>query len=225
MDYLEKDMKKEKGFSNYLKPTEFLDFQSKEVQEFVGSCINQNGNKTDNIIKLYYKVRDTIRYDVSEFCFHPKYYKASSVIRKGSGYCIPKSILLAAVARAINIPSRICFTDVVNHIATEKFKEQMRSDVFVFHSYTDLFLNNKWVKATPAFNKSLCNLLEVSPLEFNGVDDSLFQEFDSKNRLFMEYRHFHGCYPDLPYDMMIEVLHEAYPHLVKISDIELLKNN
>ena len=36
-----------------------------------------------------------------------------------------------------------------------------------------LYLEGKWVKATPAFNIEMCTRFGVKPLEFNGVDDSL----------------------------------------------------
>jgi hypothetical protein len=95
----------------------------------------------------------------------------------------------------------------------------------VFHSYTDLYLNGKWVKATPSFNKSLCERFDVLPLEFDGNEDSMFQQFDGNGKLFMEYKFYHGCFADLPYNKMTEVLSDAYPHLMNNKEIELIKNN
>jgi hypothetical protein len=84
--------------------------------------------------------------------------------------------------------------------------------VFVFHGYTELFLEGKWVKATPAFNKSLCEFIGVHPLEFNGREDSIFQEYDDGVH-FMEYIHFHGTFSDIPLDYFIATLRKHYPHL------------
>ena len=50
----------------------------------------------------------------------------------------------------------------------------MGTDVFYFHGYTSIFLNGKWVKATPAFNIELCQKFGLRPLEFDGLEDSLY---------------------------------------------------
>ena len=63
----------------------------------------------------------------------------------------------------------------------------MGTDLFVYHGYTDLCLDGKWVKATPAFNLALCTRFRVKPLEFDGRDDSIFHPFDEDDRRHMEY--------------------------------------
>jgi hypothetical protein len=54
------------------------------------------------------------------------------------------------------------------------------------------------VKATPAFNLSLCTRFRVKPLEFDGMSDSLFHPFDEDNRRHMEYVRDRGSYADVP---------------------------
>jgi len=202
-------------FEKYLKPTEFIDFNEPEVQEFVNSCISVDRNTNENIIRLYYKVRDNIIYNTHDIFFKTPFFKASSTIKRGFGFCIPKAILLAAVARAIGVPSRLNFADVTNHIASDSILEKLQTNVFVFHSYTELFLNEKWVKATPAFNISMCNKFNVEALDFDGKNDSLFQQFDKKGNKYMEYLFDHGTYDDLPYEKMLKSFENAYPHMYK----------
>ena len=79
------------------------------------------------------------------------------MIKQGYGYCVSKAVLLAAAGRAVGIPTRLGFADVKNHLSSEKLKQAMQSDVFSWHGYTEFYLDNKWVKATPAFNKLLCD--------------------------------------------------------------------
>ncbi|MFX8393416.1 transglutaminase domain-containing protein, partial [Acinetobacter baumannii] len=67
--------------------------------------------------------------------------KASTVIARGRGYCVTKAVLLAAAARALGVPARIGFGDVKNHIATERLKKMMGTDIFYYHGYTELFLD------------------------------------------------------------------------------------
>ncbi len=73
-----------------------------------------------------------------------------------------------------------------------------KSDVFAMHGYTELYLNDRWVKATPAFNQQLCELFNVAPLEFDGVNDSVFHPFNRDGEQLMEYLIDHGQFTDVP---------------------------
>ncbi|NIV15920.1 MAG: transglutaminase, partial [Aliifodinibius sp.] len=88
-----------------------------------------------------------------------------------------------------------------------------KTNIMVFHGYTELHLNGRWVKATPAFNKELCEKLRVAPLEFNGEEDSIFQEYNHEGGKFMEYLHDYGRFPDVPYELFVHELKKHYPHV------------
>jgi len=89
----------------------------------------------------------------------------------------------------------------------------LKSDVFAMHGYTELFLNGRWVKATPAFNQGLCELFNVAPLEFDGVHDSVFHPFNRDGELLMEYLVDHGQFADVPETFFFQHLKKCYPHL------------
>ncbi len=203
----------DENYQLYLQPTPFIDSDSPEVIEFARSVSGDETTDIDKAIKLYYAVRDGIYYDPYRIDLSPPGFKASTVLAKGFGFCIPKAVLLAALTRVVGIPSRLGFADVRNHLSTERLKRLMQSDVFVYHGYTEMFLKNKWVKATPAFNRSLCERFEVHPLEFDGRNDSIFHEFDPKGNRHMEYLHDHGQFADLPYHQIVEVMKKHYPIL------------
>ena len=74
------------------------------------------------------------------------------------------------------------------------------TDVFVWHGYVEFLLDDRWVKATPAFNIELCERFGVLPTEFDGRSDAIFQPYDAKQRRHMEYVKDHGVWSDLPYD-------------------------
>ena len=206
----------------YLKPARFVDSDSKQVIEFAKTSVGNSKNPIKQGIELYYTVRDGIKYDPYHLSFEPDTLKASSVISRRYGFCVEKAVALAALARAVGIPSRIGFANVRNHLTTNRLKEIMRSDIFVFHGYAELFLEDKWVKATPAFNASICKLFNVKPLEFDGMNDSLFQPYNSKGNLFMEYVKDHGQFNDLPYETMVDEFKIHYPHFFseEISEIK-----
>lgn len=195
--------------------TYYLDFECESIQAFVDKYASTQQTPTQNAIALYYAVRDGFWYNPYEVVLAPKKLKASYLLTKPSGYCVEKALLLAASARAIGIPSRLGFGDVKNHIGTEKLQEFLQSDVMVFHGYTELFLEGKWVKCTPAFNKELCEKLGVAPLEFDGKTDSVFQQFTNDGSTFMEYVNDRGMFHDFPYDEFKFTLEEYYPHFFK----------
>ncbi|OQX24070.1 MAG: transglutaminase, partial [Desulfobacteraceae bacterium IS3] len=95
-------------------------------------------------VSLYYAVRDGIWYDPYYPFYLPEHYRASNVLRSGRGFCISKAALLCALGRACNIPSRVGFATVRNHIATKQLIEFMGSDLFVYHGFTEFYLNGKW---------------------------------------------------------------------------------
>ncbi|MFO7886352.1 MAG: transglutaminase-like domain-containing protein [Desulfobacteraceae bacterium] len=195
----------------YLHPTYFIDCDSPQIIDFANRITRGVQSNMDKAIKLYYAVRDGIFYDPYGIDTNPESMKASFVLNKGSGFCVAKAILLAAVTRAENIPSRLGFADVRNHLTSERLRQFMQTDVFVFHGYTELLLENKWVKATPAFNLSLCEKSGIHPLAFDGKNDSIFHPYDKEGRQHMEYVRDRGKFPDFPRNDMLEAWEKHYP--------------
>lgn len=195
----------------YLLPTEFIDSGDSLIIDFAESVIGHVEDPKQQAMKLYYAVRDGFRYDPYRIEFTPEGLKASKVLTQGYGYCVSKAILLAAVGRAVGIPTRLGFADVRNHLSSKKLKAVMQSDVFAWHGYTEFYLNNRWVKATPAFNKLLCEKTHIKPLEFDGVNDSVFHEFDQAGHKHMEYLKDHGSFSDLPYKSILDAYKQQYP--------------
>src|SRR6185312_11076542 len=136
------------------------------------------------------------------------------VLAKGRGFCVGKAALLAAAARALGVPARVGFADVKNHLTSKRLYETMKSDIFIWHSYAELNLAGKWVKATPAFDRALCERLSLAPLEFDGVTDSLFHPFDKTGQRHMEYLRDRGPYPDVPFETIIADFRATYPHMM-----------
>jgi transglutaminase-like putative cysteine protease len=140
--------------------------------------------------------------------------RASAVLARGYGFCIAKAVLLAASARHQGIPARLGFADVRNHLTTERLRRSMGTDVFVYHGYAELLIDGAWVKATPAFNLSLCERFGVPTLDFDGVHDAVFQPFDGEGQRYMEYLRDHGRHSDLPLDELRDAFETAYPQLM-----------
>jgi hypothetical protein len=199
--------------SEYLQPTEFLDFDHESVREFAERYAAGSGTDIEKATALYYAVRDSFQYDPYFLDLRREGLKASTLLTKTRGYCVEKAVLLAAAARAVGIASRLSFYIVRNHIATERLEKLLKTNYLVFHGAAEMFLNGEWRKATPAFNKHLCEFLGVEPLEFDGTQDSIFQGFDRSGGKFMEYVHDYGAFADLPYEMYLDELGKHYSHV------------
>ena len=196
----------------YLQSTRFLDADSDAVRSFAEQAAGAEASDIARAVKLFYAVRDGIRYDPFSMRLVPGIYVASHVLAAQSAFCIPKAILLAAAARALGIPCAIGLSDVVNHLTTEKLKALMGGTTyFMHHGYAVLYLESQWVKAAPAFNIELCTRFGVLPTEFDGRSDAIFQPYDANQRRHMEYVKDHGVWSDFPYDRVEADFRAFYP--------------
>ena len=160
----------------YIQADRFLDYDEETISDFALRVVGHPcQTPTDTAVKLYYAVRDEILYDPYTLSCDPIEYRASTILARRRGFCVQKAVLLSALARAAGIPARLGFATVTNHLASRKLMQFIGTHVFVFHGYTELWLDQRWVKVTPAFNRELCRKYRVAPLEFNGRDDALFQ--------------------------------------------------
>jgi transglutaminase-like putative cysteine protease len=196
---------------NYLKETFFLDFNHPAMDQFV-SGVDASLPPTNLAIELYELVRNGFLYDPYHLDLRHDGLKASHVLTKSRAWCVEKATLLAALARKFNIPSRLGYAVVTNHIGVERLLSYLKRDEIVFHGYVELYLNNRWIKCTPAFDDRVCMMSGVEPLNWDGEHDSLFQEFEHGKR-FMEYLHFYGEFDDVPIDLMNAEMKKYYPHL------------
>jgi transglutaminase-like putative cysteine protease len=197
----------------YLRPTEFIDSDHPDVVAYARDAVGSATDPVNRAIALYYRVRDDLRYQPYRFSLHPEDMTASSALARGEAFCVPKAVLLAAGGRAVGLPTRLGFAAVRNHLTTEKLRESLGTDMFYWHGYMEFLLDGRWIKATPAFNLTLCEKAGVKPLEFDGRNDSIFHEYDTAGRRHMEYVEDYGQYDDLPLERMTRELRAAYPHL------------
>ena len=197
--------------AQYLAAGKFVDSSAPQIIAFVKDAAGSASDNDAAILKLYIAVRDGIIYDPYVNLSDPENFRASSVLKRGRGFCIGKSALLAAASRVIGVPSRVGYADVRNHLTSRRLYEMAKTDTFIWHSYTELYLGGRWVKATPAFDAALCERANIKPLDFDGRTDSLFQPFDPTGRRHMEYLRDRGTFADVPYDVIQAEFIATYP--------------
>lgn len=194
----------------YLTPTEIIDSNHQQIRGLAQEIAGRLKDPVEIAVKLYLAVRDGVRYDPYSPFYLPEHYRASYVLKRGRSFCVPKASLLCALGRACGIPSRIGLATVRNHLATKQLIEFLGTDLFVSHGFVEFYLEGKWVKATPAFNRELCLRHQVVPLEFNGREDSLFQPYNLENKRFMEYIAIEGTFADIPVDHILTGWKKTY---------------
>lgn len=199
--------------SKTLDPTWFLDSDSEAVRDFAAQTVGGLKDPIAIAEGLFYAVRDGIRYDPYQVSRDPAVYRASVIAGAVSNWCVPKSVLLTACARAHGIPARLGFADVLNHLTSDKLSESMGTDLFAWHGYAELWLKEKWVKLSTAFNIELCERFGVAALEFDPVNGSLMHPYDTLGRRHMEYVRERGSFDDLPLDAIFETFDEVYPSM------------
>ena len=203
-------MSSETALQAYLTPSPTIDSDHPAVLRFADDASAGAATPVAKARRLYYAVRDGIRYDPYAIELRVSALRASRTLAKGRGWCVPKAVLLAAACRAVGVPARLGFADVRNHLSTARMRAQMQTDVFFWHGYTALYLNEAWVKATPAFNIELCEKFALKPLEFDGTADAIYHPFDLNGNRHMEYLAYRGEFRDVPIEQIRETFHTAY---------------
>ena len=198
--------------SIYLQPNEFFDLDKKSVRNKAYEITNGLESQKDKAIALFYWVRDEIKYNMALFVPKVKnYFIASKTIRRREGFCVSKSILLSTLARVVEIPARIHLVDLINHLVSQKVIDFMGTNVMYVHGYSEFYLDNKWVKLTPSFDKETAIRGRFLPMvEFDGENDAVFPPYDVNGNKFGEYVGDRGVHADLPLDEIDQIFQEKY---------------
>ncbi|MCF8474822.1 MAG: transglutaminase family protein [Emcibacter sp.] len=198
----------------YLTASVYIDSDAENIIAYAKETTQGIDKDIDKAIALYNRIRDDFSYTPYVDYNNPDVFKASWTLNQNVGFCISKGAVLAATARAIGIPARLGFANVKNHVTSERLRQFIGSDIMPWHAYTELFLERKWVKATPAFNAELCHKFNVDPLEFNGYEDSIFQTLTKDGAKHMEYLDDLGHYADVPLDRIMDTFRTLNPTIL-----------
>ncbi len=204
----------------YLEPGEIIRSDDPQIKSLAASIVEGQTDDAGRAKALFYWVRDQIRYTMLLPSDRPEYFRPATIVERGEGYCVQKSALMVGLLRAVGIPARMVFTDFINHRLPDEVREVLGTNKFVYHGYVELYVENRWIRCTPVFEKELCEKLEAKTVEFDGRNTSILPRTDKKGRLHFEYTKEHGVRADVPFDEMMAAWAEVYP--VDEINLELL---
>jgi len=206
-----------RDLSRYLKTSYIINWKNPCILSDVSKIIKDIPDNDDvqKAIKLFYYVRDNFRYKVTLDFTSPNILKATTTLKQGYGHCVKKAILLTAFGRAAGVPTRLHFVDLKNHLLRPEWIEKLGEKI-IYHGFVEFYLNEKWVKASPAYDKELCIRHNYYITEFNGKDDALFKSTDISGNQFMDYIKDHGTFAKVPYIRMVTTWFKYYtPYILK----------
>jgi len=129
----------------YLLETDIVDYSSPQIQALANSL--SRGVKTDEDIArhCFLFVRDNIKH-TGDHKGNITTLKASEVLKHSTGWCYSKSILLAALLRANNIPAGFCY----QRLSCGEYKE----NIYCLHGLNAIYLKEYgWYRVDARGNK------------------------------------------------------------------------
>jgi transglutaminase-like putative cysteine protease len=110
------------AFEAYRRPGDLIDSQHPKITAYARR-VAADGSDREKALRLYYAVRDDLRYDPYNTPMKREAYRASATLAAGHGYCVNKAGLMAAVCRAVGVPARVGYADVRNHMTTKRLSD------------------------------------------------------------------------------------------------------
>lgn len=136
----------EKRLEPFLRPTEFIDFEGKDVAEVARSIKSSASGRRDLVKRTFEYVRDRVphSYDAG---LHAPAAKASEVLRAGGSICWGKANLLAALLRANGVPSGISYQVLT--------RGETPGSGYMVHALNTVYVDDEagWVRVDARGNK------------------------------------------------------------------------
>ncbi|MEW5764008.1 MAG: transglutaminase-like domain-containing protein [Acidobacteriota bacterium] len=200
------------GIEGCLRPTPGVDCDEPEIKALAARVTDGARDAGEAAVRLFAFVRDGIRYIPFAPFLAIEDYHGRAALERGYGFCTQKSSLLVGLCRAAGIPARFRYADLVNHNLPGRLGWVLGSDRMIYHTYVEIFLDGRWLKATPSFEKSLCEKMGWRLVEFDGTKDAVLHALDLSGRPHIEYVQDRGALPHIPLaDMLATWLREYGP--------------
>jgi len=143
-----------KMLEEYLIPTEICDCNNPEVKQKASELIEGSKTPKEAAIKIFKFVRDSIIF--AGDILYPV--KASETLKKGTGFCAPKTNLQIALLRAVKIPARYRQLELDKNCLKNIFDDDVLDSLgktIWYHPTCECYLDEKWIACDGTFDKGL----------------------------------------------------------------------
>lgn len=144
------------NFNKYLESSYYIDWQNHETKKLARSLALDAVSDEDIAKNCFEWVRDNIKHS-AEFKLNPVTCKASDVLKYKTGYCYAKSHLLAALLRANDLPTGLCY---------QRLSVNDEGAPYSLHGLNAVFLQNHgWYRIDARGNNKRVNAQFSPPKE------------------------------------------------------------
>jgi hypothetical protein len=162
--------------SVFLKPTKYINCDHQDIISKANELTKNCDSEIEKVKALFEYVRDSYTEDdVTSF-------QASEILKNGGNSCYKRSILLAALCRAIGIPSRLQYQSL---LLKDFYFNGKKKDHLFTHAITGIYLQGKWYLYEPVGNNAKWQiwteekeLKKDMTLQFKEYDNCLFSSTD-----------------------------------------------
>jgi len=192
--------------SRFLKSTTVINSDSDIIKATAESLFN-NANSDEEIVKrLFYFIRDEIRY-IFRLTDNPEDLKASFILQRKQGFCTQKAILFCAIARSINIPAGIAFFEIIDYFMN---KSAVNGRLIQYHGIASLYLHGRWILFDATLDKRLCEMNNRPVTEFSATKDCLMPPLAENRNKHIEYVKFRGMCSNIVPQPFIRLMQHTY---------------
>ncbi|NOR58543.1 MAG: Cro/Cl family transcriptional regulator [Sulfurimonas sp.] len=141
----------------FLKETELVDFSHPDIKALAHELSQNTLTDEETAHNCFTYVRDKIKHS-GDFKDNITTIKASDVLKHKTGWCYAKSILLAALLRANNIPTAFCY----QRLSCSEYAK----DVYCLHGLNAIYLKEfGWYRVDARGNKKGIDAQFTPPVE------------------------------------------------------------
>ena len=194
----------------FLAPSPGVDCEDGRIRDLSARLTRGLSSSREKAAALFLFARDQVRYVPYAPFESIEDYLGPVVLERGYGFCTQKTSLLVGLCRAAGIPARFRYADLVNHNMPGRLEWVMQSNRMIFHTYAELFVEGKWLKATPSFEHSLCEKMGWRLVEFDGTADAVLPATDLSGRPHIGYLLDRGPDAGIPLQDMLAAWLEGY---------------
>ncbi len=181
-----------------LRPSYCIDSDNKAIIRKASALISSIRNAREKVRRIFRFVRDEIPYNFAPAVSNRSHFRASHTLELGTGFCMQKAALFAALCRASGIPARIGFQHIRDYMIAGGFLRLMGTNELSPHGMNAVYLNGRWVMADCTLDSGLANRKRYRLVDFDGARHALLPKTTRTGKPHFDILKQYGFYNDTP---------------------------